>query len=70
MYASQWLWIIAQMLLLQNWVAGVGGALTFLPLYFWRVPGEEQMMVEQFGAQYRAYMARTGRVMPRLGGPG
>jgi protein-S-isoprenylcysteine O-methyltransferase Ste14 len=70
MYASQWLWIMAQMLLLQNWLAGVAGALTFLPLYLLRVPGEEQMMLEQFGEQYRAYMRRTGRVVPRLGRPG
>ena len=68
MYASQWLWIIAQMLLLQNWLAGVVGALLFLPLYFLRVPQEEQMMAAQFGDEYRAYMARTGRVVPRLGG--
>ena len=68
MYASQWLWVIAQVLLLPNWLAGVGGLLLFLPLYFVRVPLEEQMMLAQFGEQYRAYMQRTGRVLPRLGG--
>jgi len=31
------------------------------------VPREEAMMSEQFGAAYRTYMARTGRVIPRLG---
>jgi protein-S-isoprenylcysteine O-methyltransferase Ste14 len=66
MYASQWLWVIAQALLLQNWVAGVGGLLLFLPLYFVRVPQEEQMMIDQFGEAYRSYMQRTGRVLPRL----
>jgi protein-S-isoprenylcysteine O-methyltransferase Ste14 len=68
MYASQWLWVIAQVLLLPNWLAGVGGLLLFLPMYFTRVPVEEQMMLAQFGEQYRAYMQRTGRVVPRLGG--
>lgn len=70
MYASQWLWILAQMLLLQNWLAGVAGALCFLPLYFMRVPREEQMMLQQFGEEYRAYMQRTGRVVPRVGSGG
>jgi protein-S-isoprenylcysteine O-methyltransferase Ste14 len=67
MYASQFLWVIAQALLLQNWVAGVGGLLLFLPLYFLRVPREERMMLDQFGDPYRDYLQRTGRVVPRLG---
>jgi protein-S-isoprenylcysteine O-methyltransferase Ste14 len=67
MYASQWLWIMAQPLLLQNWIAGVLGALLFLPMYFVRVPQEEKMMLEQFGEEYRAYMQRTGRVLPPFG---
>jgi protein-S-isoprenylcysteine O-methyltransferase Ste14 len=65
MYASQWLWMIAQALLLQNWLAGIGGALLFLPMYFIRVPQEEQMMIDQFGDEYRAYMQHTGRILPR-----
>lgn len=66
MYASQWLWLLAQPLLLQNWLAGLLAALAFVPLYLVRVPQEERMMVEQFGDQYRAYMGRTGRVLPRF----
>jgi protein-S-isoprenylcysteine O-methyltransferase Ste14 len=65
MYASQWLYVIAQPLLLHNWIAGLGGLLLFLPLYVLRVPAEEQMMVDGFGEEYRAYMLRTGRVLPR-----
>ena len=64
MYASQLILTVAQMLLLQNWIAGPGGLLLFLPLYFLRVPREEQMMLEKFGEQYRAYIRRTGRVLP------
>lgn len=67
MYASQWLFVLAQILLLQNWIAGPANLLLFIPFYFLRVPQEEQMMIEQFGAPYRDYMARTGRVVPRLG---
>ena len=36
-------------------------------LFFYRVTGrEEAMMIERFGDQYRAYMERTGRFLPRL----
>ena len=31
----------------------------------WRVPKEEQMMIEAFGDEYKAYMQRTGRFLPR-----
>jgi protein-S-isoprenylcysteine O-methyltransferase Ste14 len=66
MYTSEWLWAIAQALLLQNWVAGWATLTLFTPLYVLRVPREERMMVDRFGEEYRAYMDRTGRVVPRL----
>ncbi len=65
MYASQWLWVIAQAMLLHNWIAGLGGIVCFTPFYFMRVAPEEQMMLEQFGKEYRAYMQHTGRILPR-----
>jgi protein-S-isoprenylcysteine O-methyltransferase Ste14 len=68
MYPSQWLWAVAQFLLIQNWIAGSGTWVAFSLLYFVRVPREEAMMLEHFGDKYRRYMARTGRVFPRLGG--
>jgi len=33
----------------------------------WMVGHEEEMMLERFGDEYRAYMERTGRFLPRLG---
>jgi protein-S-isoprenylcysteine O-methyltransferase Ste14 len=66
MYLSQWLWSLAQILLLPNWIAGFASLVAFLPLYFLRVPKEEQMMLDNFGQEYRDYMQRTGRVLPRL----
>jgi protein-S-isoprenylcysteine O-methyltransferase Ste14 len=33
---------------------------------FWRAGIEEEMMIEQFGDQYRAFMQETGRFTPRL----
>jgi protein-S-isoprenylcysteine O-methyltransferase Ste14 len=68
MYASQWLWSMAQLLLLPNWIAGWSSLATFLPFYLSRVPNEERMMLDHFGEAYRAYAERTGRVLPRLRG--
>lgn len=64
MYASQWLWVIAQPLLLHNWVAGGAGLVVFVPFYLLRVREEERMMLESFGDTYRQYMRRVGGVLP------
>jgi len=66
MYASQWLWVIAQPLLLPNWIAGFLDLLVFIPFYFLRVKTEEQMMLDSFGDQYREYMKTTGGVLPKM----
>ncbi len=39
-----------------------------LIMYFLRVSAEERMLRHFFGESYRAYMERTGRLFPRLGG--
>ena len=65
-YTAMFLFTIAQALLLQNWLAGLGGLLSFIPIYLMRVPREEQMMIDHFGDQYRDYMRKTGRFFPRL----
>ena len=67
MYSASWLMMIGQALLLSNWVAGLGGLIAFGLLYFVRVPKEEQMMLEQFGEQYRQYVSQTGRIFPKRG---
>lgn len=66
MYAAHVLWAVAQGLLLENWLAGWAFMVTFVPLYLLRVPREERMMLERFGQEYRTYMARTGRMIPRF----
>ena len=65
MYASLWLWFLAQSLILQNWLAGLYPLVAFGLMYFIRTPREEQMMQEFFGEQYVDYMRRTGRILPR-----
>jgi protein-S-isoprenylcysteine O-methyltransferase Ste14 len=66
MYASQWIWVIAQPLLLQNWIAGWLNLVVFIVFYFLRVKAEEQLMLEQFGDQYRSYMQKVGAVFPKF----
>ena len=66
MYAAHWLWAVAQSLLLHNWIAGLASLVAIIPLYFRRVPEEEQLMLDQFGGEYQEYMTRTGRIMPRI----
>ena len=66
MYASQWLWVIAQPLLLPNWIAGWLNLAVLVLFYTLRVKAEEQLMLEQFGDQYRSYMQKVGAVFPKL----
>lgn len=66
MYASQWLWVIAQILLLQNWLAGPLDLLFFIIFYTLRVQAEEKMMLDTFGDEYRVYMEKTGGVIPKF----
>ena len=68
MYASIWIWCLAQGLLLENWLAGWYALLAFALMYFVRTPREEEMMCQTFGQEYRDYMLRTGRLFPRMPG--
>jgi protein-S-isoprenylcysteine O-methyltransferase Ste14 len=66
MYSAFWLWAIAQALLLPNWFAGCAGLVGFGILFFGRVAREERMMLDRFGDDYRAYAARTYRIIPGI----
>jgi protein-S-isoprenylcysteine O-methyltransferase Ste14 len=66
MYASGWLLAVAQILLLQNWIAGPITLIVYIPLYIIRVPSEERLMLDTFGEQYRDYCKKTGAVIPRF----
>ena len=64
MYTSIWLWVICQALLIQNYITGFFGILSFGLLYFLRVDNEESMMENQFGKTYLEYKQRTKRLIP------
>ena len=66
MYLSLLLYGIGQMLAVPNWIAGPCGLVGAVLLATMRIGPEEAMMREQFGREYDAYMAGTGRILPRF----
>jgi protein-S-isoprenylcysteine O-methyltransferase Ste14 len=67
MYAAHILWAIAQPLILTNWIAGFSFLIPQILQYWFRVGDEEKMMLEGFGEEYKVYMGKTGRIIPRIG---
>jgi protein-S-isoprenylcysteine O-methyltransferase Ste14 len=45
-------------------VAGSSNLIAVVVLFALRVSAEEKMMVDEFGAEYVAYSARTKRLVP------
>ena len=66
MYTSFFLYAVGQLLVLPNWVAGPSYLVPFVILFACRVRAEEEMMREQFGDEYVAYMTRTKRLVPGI----
>lgn len=66
MYAAHVLWGIAQVLMLENWLAGWSLLVMTVPIMLFRMVVEERMMIETFEDEYRAYIEKTGRILPRL----
>ena len=63
MYSAILGWIMSLGLVAANWTPFVFAALGTLNVIL-RIQGEEKMMLEQFGDDYREYMERTGRLLP------
>lgn len=66
MYAAHFVWAIAQILMLHNWIAGFSFFVTMLPFYIYRKTMEDQMLKEEFGQEYLAYKQKTGALFPKL----
>ena len=66
MYAAHLGWAVAQVLMLHNWIAGYSFLIVQIPFYVLRIKNEEKMLIEQFGTSYEAYMAKTGRFIPKF----
>ena len=65
LYAGVFAWCIALTLLSANWLFLAAYVISFSGL-LWRIPREEQMMLDAFGDEYKAYMQRTGRLFPKF----
>lgn len=66
MYGVFYMMMTSFFLISTNWFIGllfIGGVTAVI---ISRVGREEATMIEQFGDEYRAYMQRTGRFLPRL----
>lgn len=49
-----------------NWFIALFGVLAFILMAI-RTPKEEANLIEKFGDDYRAYIKRTGRFLPKIG---
>lgn len=66
MYAAIFLIGIGISLLSANWVVASSYMLPTTSLYLFRVSDEEEMMIIQFGDEYREYIRNTNRLIPKL----
>lgn len=66
MYSVLYIWAAAVFLLSQNGLIGAGFLIPLTAIIATRLKNEEAAMVEKFGDEYRQYMQRTGRFLPRL----
>jgi protein-S-isoprenylcysteine O-methyltransferase Ste14 len=57
--------IVSFGLMADNWFIILLAALAFIAMAI-RTPKEEANLIEKFGDEYREYMKRTGRFLPRL----
>jgi len=65
LYTFGSIWILAIAAAAANWFIFLLGILTFIPLAM-RTPLEEQQLLEKFGEDYRDYMQKTGKYLPKL----
>jgi protein-S-isoprenylcysteine O-methyltransferase Ste14 len=66
MYSALFLYAIGQALVVPNWVVGPSYFVAFGILFAFRIRAEERMMLETFGDEYAAYVARTKLLVPGI----
>jgi protein-S-isoprenylcysteine O-methyltransferase Ste14 len=57
---------VALGMMADNWFIALAGVLAFIVMAI-RTPKEEANLIAKFGDEYREYMKRTGRFLPKLG---
>jgi protein-S-isoprenylcysteine O-methyltransferase Ste14 len=68
LYTAMFGYSVCLALVTANWVLVVFALLAIVVTAL-RVPREEKMMIDRFGEEYEAYMRKSGRFLPKLGGP-
>ncbi len=63
-YGTVFLLVLSASLVTANWFIGLISVLLYA-FFVLRTPLEEQKLAERFGDEYRAYIQRTGRFVPR-----
>ena len=58
-------WSVSVSMLTANWIF-VAVCVLSIAGVMWRVPKEEQMMIDAFGDEYKAFMQRTGRFFSKV----
>ena len=66
MYTFFYILAISTALISANVCVGLFGIIAWTILYTVRVGEEEDMLLEQFGEEYKEYMERTGRLVPKF----
>ncbi len=64
-YLATALAVVANSLVTANWFLALTGGIVF-GLLVLRTRIEEEKLIERFGEEYKEYMKRTGRFLPRL----
>ncbi len=64
LYTFGTIFLLSIALITGLWWLLVGFSLP-LAVLIWRIPREEANLIAQFGEEYRTYMARTGRFLPK-----
>ncbi len=59
--------IVSFGMMADNWFIALFGVLAFIAMAV-RTPKEEANLIEKFGDEYREYMKRTGKFLPKIGG--
>lgn len=70
LYTTGAVLLLAIGLMAANWFILLFALLAIVSLRLAVIPLEERELVNRFGDEYRRYMARTGRFLPRVGGGG
>jgi len=66
MYLGAFAFLLAQALVAASWLILLP-ALVTITLFYTQIGKEETMLIDRFGDEYREYMKRTPRIIPRFG---